>query len=465
MPHAFLKSPRTKAILASFLVYLLPIVGPHAVFTLGPTLVISVAVGLEEQGILWTAANFALAFTLQAIFGFLAYWFFRKPGWRPGVGLVGSVPALFLALQWAMLIAIPTFFLIEGDPAPEQVTWEVECTIPDSYLVPVNPPPDLLLALAGEAWVARKEDSRLSLLRMPGCETVPLDLKWSNANPQFGNVITNGRAVFKTHRKEDNTWHWWYQGPPGNLAKPPQKIDTPPHTRHAGPILSTDGQWVAWLQRVPGERNRTTPRILLRSLTNYEETTIDLSPFAPAAFRLIQFDKEAGEILLARNTHEFFGIGLDGAVRWGPWQPEGVRAWEHTFRRFKGRRFGGRGIEKGWVAWDGYEEKREYRIAWSLPTGSGVKTIPKGRAIKSAAVDPGGRYIAVSTDTRYSIGDIKNAVYVFRVSDGQEAYRRYLPPYSRSQVVFLRSGFFAYSEPGGVRVLKIPPETPPPDNF
>ena len=151
---------------------------------------------------------------------------------------------------------------------------------------------------------------------------------------------------------------------------------------------------------------------------------------------------------------------MDGAVRWGPWQPEGVRAWEHTFRLLEGRR-----IDKGWVAWDAYEEKREYRIAWSLPTGSGNKTVPKGRAIQSVAVDPGGRYIAVSTDTRYSIGDVKNAVYVFRVSDGQEAYRRYLPPHSRSQVVFLRSGYFAYAEPGGVRVLKIPPETTPPDKF
>ena len=456
MPKAFLKSPLVKAVLASFLVYLFPIVGPHAAFTLGPALIMGVAEGLEEQGIPRMAANFALAFTLQAIFGYVVYWFFRKPGWRRALGLAGSVPALFLALQWVMLITIPTFFLIEGDPAPEQTNWEVECEIPDSYLAPINPPPDLQIARAGEAWVARKEDSRLSLLRMPGCNTIPLDLRWSNASPQYGNVITNGRAVFKTHRREDNTWHWWYQGPPGSS---PHEIDIPPHTRHEAPLLSSDGNWVAWLQRVPTEGNRTTPRILLRSLTNKEEATIGLNRFAPAAFRLIQFDTDSEEVLLARNTHEFLSVRLDGAVRWGPWRPEGVRAWEHTFRRLDSHNSG-----KGWVAWDGYEEKREYRIAWSLPTGSGIKTIPKGRAIKSAAVDPGGRYIAVSTDTRYSIGDVKNAVYVFRVSDGQEAYRRYLPPHSRSQVVFLGSGYFAYSEPGKVLVLKIPPESPPTDN-
>ena len=80
--------------------------------------------------------------------------------------------------------------------------------------------------------------------------------------------------------------------------------------------------------------------------------------------------------------------------------------------------------------------------------------------ITSLAVSPDGRYIAVSVNTTLSIGDLDDAVFVIRTSDGAEVFRRYLKVYTRSAVAFLGGECFAYTEsrdrPDGLRVLKIP---------
>jgi hypothetical protein len=45
---------------------------------------------------------------------------------------------------------------------------------------------------------------------------------------------------------------------------------------------------------------------------------------------------------------------------------------------------------------------------------------------------------------------------VLRTDDGAAAFRRYLPRYSRSQVVFFDGGFLGYSDLEGTHILKIP---------
>ena len=49
-------------------------------------------------------------------------------------------------------------------------------------------------------------------------------------------------------------------------------------------------------------------------------------------------------------------------------------------------------------------------------------------------------------------GDV---VYIIRTSDGSDVFRRYLPRYARSQVVFFEGGLFAYSDLEGTHVLKV----------
>ena len=59
------------------------------------------------------------------------------------------------------------------------------------------------------------------------------------------------------------------------------------------------------------------------------------------------------------------------------------------------------------------------------------------------------------------IGSVKDAVYVIRAADGKEVYRRFLPPYARSQPAFLGRDRLAFTAQDGdkpvVRVLKVPP--------
>ncbi len=443
MKEPLIHSARLKAILASFAVYLLPVVGPHSAVLLGPTLVMEIAEGRNNREPLWIVADFALALCLQLVFGYLAYRVFQKSGWHRRLALIAAALPLFLILELCYLIAFPSTFLIDPDRAREIATWEVECTIPESYLAAVPIPPDVSLERAGQAWVARNADSRLSLLRMPGCVQTELDLVWSNASPRIASVALDGRVIYKTYDRDSGQWQWWY------LEKhpaTPQPIEQPPHTRNEMPILSSEAEWVAWLQRIPEGNNRTRPQVLLESLETGDTKTIDLSAFAPASFRLVGLDRAETTFTLARNGYEFLGLGWDGNVRWGPWRPEGVEAWAHSIRRF----------EKGWVAWDGYRENDAYRISWSLPAGSGNRTVLKGRSIKSLAVDPEGTYIAVSTDARYSFGNVKNTIYVFRSSIGEGVFRKHLPQHSRSQVTFLGPHFFAYTDLREVRVLRIP---------
>ena len=62
----------------------------------------------------------------------------------------------------------------------------------------------------------------------------------------------------------------------------------------------------------------------------------------------------------------------------------------------------------------------------------------------------------MSVGTSLNIGKAQDAVYVLSSADGREVFRKYLPPYSRSPVAFVDGGFLAYSELGGVRLLRIP---------
>ena len=74
----------------------------------------------------------------------------------------------------------------------------------------------------------------------------------------------------------------------------------------------------------------------------------------------------------------------------------------------------------------------------------------------SAAVDPTGSYIAISETTTLSIGNARDVVYVLRTNDGDVVFRRYLPRYSRSEVVFFEGGFLGYSDLEGTHILTLP---------
>jgi hypothetical protein len=289
---------------------------------------------------------------------------------------------------------------------------------------------------------------------MPGCRVVPLAFQSVGQPFTQPFVLPNGRCLFSTWDTKAARADWWYYGGPGMSAELLRRPPSDPN--RASPILSNDAEWVAWIQFVPGAVTPPLPEeVMVRSLRDSGERSVSLQPLGRGSFVLLALDMNSEELTLFEHDYAtseitVFGIGLDGAMRWGPLKAEGVEAQSTTFLQ----------AGQGWVAWDAYRENGRYQIAWSLPLGSGKHEVRKGRGITAAAVDPSGSYVAVSVTTSLNIGHIRDSVYVLRASNGAAVFCRYLPTYTRSEVAFLGNSHFAYTEWNGaqsqVRVLQLP---------
>lgn len=438
------------AFAASFAVYFLPIVGPHGWWFFGAWLGVALTEG-SEKGFGWLAVDLAVAAAVQAAAFGLFYWALRGRAWLRVLVLFAPGMLLFMGLQFAYLIAIPSLFLIEDDTAPELTTWEEHCALPEHTLVNHGRADREAIARAGEAWVS--SNSELGLLRVPACEVEALRFKQGKDIPDRHYVVPGGGAAYSFRDRGTGERTLFFKSGPG---ADPRALVPPPDTGYPKPVLSSDGAWVGWLQRAKWVKGKPgNVQVRLEQWETGEERIVPLAHMMPASFALMKIDPEGGTVTLSRHSRlpqEFLSVNLEGEVVWGPVRPSTVGASSRSFRK----------VDGGFVAWDSYLENEAYRIEWSLPGGSGLYRIPLGRGIRSLAVSPDGRYIAVSVNTNLNIGDIDDSVFVIRASDGAEVFRRYLTVYTRSAVAFLGDGFFAYTEsrdrPDGLRVLKIPPE-------
>jgi hypothetical protein len=440
-----------KALVASFAVYLIPIIGPHALWLLGEYIVR----GGQDRAAAWIALECGLALVLQVLAGVLWYWFFDRPKWWRLLPLIVCVPLFFIVIEWAYLVAIPSRFLIEQETASESGNWKCVCTIADMSLAQVRSSPDLLLERAGQAWLIGKEINSYSVLEMPGCRTTPVGLQGVGPPCTQPYVLPAGRCLFSTWDNKTGQNSWWYQEGSGSGPRPLPHPPTDPN--RSAPILSVDGSWVAWLEYIPGATVAPLPeRVVIRSLRDDRERIVNLPMPGRSSFVLLGVNADTEELTFyeyeygtRQSSLSVFGFG--GERRGRPLVAGGVYPQATTFLRV-GQQY--------WVAWDAYRENEPYRVAWSLLKGHGIHRILGGRSITALTVNPGGTYVAISTTTSLSIGHIKDAIYVLRTSDGVEVWRRYLPTYTRSSVAFLGDGFLAYTDWDGthaaVRVLAIP---------
>ena len=121
--------------IGSFGVYAIPLVGPHAAWFLGESLL--QGFGSNRQ-IAWMAANVAVAVAAQVIAGIVLYWSLGD-GWVRTMAWLGFVP-LAAALNVAYMSAIPAFFLIEADTAAERNSWTEHCFVRGAELRPIRTP-------------------------------------------------------------------------------------------------------------------------------------------------------------------------------------------------------------------------------------------------------------------------------------------------------------------------------------
>ena len=435
------------AVLGSFGVYFIPLVGPHAAWFLGQSLVASAGL---DRSLAWLATDIAVALTLQIGVGLALYWSLGG-SWTRKIIWLGSIP-LVMAVNVAYLSIIPAFFLIEADTASELNTWAEHCFVQSVALRPIRSTVE-----TGQGvrtwWAARGPGGQDTLLRVPECVTTDAVLPAAGKSPQgfldfslsLQSASPDGAAIVEQMDRRTSRRTWWTLTEPAATL---QRLGESSETFPNAPIISPHGDAVAYVTAVPGSGPPELSRVLVRKATPGSmavEADIDLAPFGPALYMVLDVDAEAREVLLWRDDRPII-VSFDGQARPVRFDPGDIRAYGTTYVR----------AGDGWLAWDAYKEAGPYQIGWSVAGGSGRHRTIAGRSVTSAAVDPTGSYIAISETPTLSIGNARDVVYVLRTSDGAVVFRRYLPRYSRSQVVFFEGGFLGYSDFEGTHVLKIP---------
>jgi hypothetical protein len=391
-----------------------------------------------------------IALSAQMAVGVLLYWSLSA-SWTRKIAWLGSIP-LAMALNIAYLGIIPAFFLIEADTASEINTWTEHCFVQSVVLRPVRSTVQTAHGVR-TWWAARAPDGRDTLLRVPECETtdavLPAPGKSPEGYPDFSLGLLfaspDGAAIVQQMDGRTSRRTWWTLAHP---AASLHRLTEASETFESAPILSRSGNAVAYVTTIPESGPPVLSRVRVRKAfpeSTAVEADIDLAPFGPALYAALDVDAEAREVLLWRDDRPLL-VSFDGQSRPVRFQPKDIDAQSTTYLR----------AGDGWVAWDAYKETGPYQIGWSVAAGSGKHRTNSGRSVTSAAVDATGSYIAISETPTLSIGNARDVVYVLRTNDATVVFRRYLPRYSRSQVVFFEDGFLGYSDFAGTHVLKTP---------
>ena len=431
----------------SFFVYLLPLVGPHAAWLLGEVLWQSWGSGADDRSLAWRVVDLGVAASLQAIAFALLLWALKRPI-RLLVFLV-IVPAMEAAVLLLYLAVIPSYFLIEADSAPELNTLAEPCKVDQASLLPVRRPADLP-ALTVTEWWLQYPDARYGLMRAADCHVTmatwpqPVVQPGGRADFLLGVLyfVPGAGTIIERLETATTARTWWLAeraDTPLRALPAPERQDTPP-------LLSNDGTSVAWQQVIPGSGPPVLTRILVRPIAaSAPEVTIDLAVLGPASYTVAALDAVARTVTLWRNE-ELLVVGFDGRVASTYATPAGVRPQPGTFLVGPGA---------ATLAWDAYQERDAYRLSWRTSVGEGSFTLPRGRSVSDATLDPSRALVALSASTTLSIGSTADLLVILNAADGRDVFRRYLPRYSRSPTIFFDGGLFAYSDTVATHVVKL----------
>jgi hypothetical protein len=419
------------ALTLSSTIYLVPVFTAHWMDLFGLVL------GRElfrDHAWAWKAADIAFALIVQAILFACVWWLVpRSKAVAVGVTVLLLIPAA-MALNFAHLYAIPSYFLIERDTTPDTSAWREECVVEGFSLDPVRQGISRGLERRGETWVRHDDGMRYGILRAPGCAIEPVAIPQLPIAPGLQQALPDGSVTYVTREPGVTGQHYWLLR---RGSKEPSRLEIPEGQVESGPVVAEDGGWVAWVAR-SADREAS---LRIEPLGSGQPIVFSHPLLSRTSLVLVEFNMERREVVVNRDLSAFAGLRLDGTVAWGPLTPGVIAAQNDTFRYLDGQ----------WAAWDAYVENTRYRLGWSTQGGTGQYESPKGRSITSAAMDARGRYVAASTTTALNIGSIKDTVVALRTVDGGEVFRRTLPAYSRSQVAFLGDEYFAYSDVEGTR--------------
>jgi hypothetical protein len=444
-----LSKPIVPAALLSFSIYLLPLIGPHAATLLGQALISELTRDTNRSPV-WIATDIGLALLLQAAAMAILYRLFRKFSLIAGVVTVIAIPIFIGFAEVSYLVAIPSIFLIERDTMSESANWPVACSAANASLIAV-PMSQMRLRQDIPSFPVQSSDGRYHMMRFSDCSVQPLSLPQPTLQPGGQRVdFTVGINYFVSeagllfHKLPVGTtkmeWGLLKHG-----VGTPIALDIPSSI----PVLSSDAASIGWVELSEGSGPRPSHLIVRRIESDRPSVEVDLSRYGLSnEYTLIGLDILRAEALLARNEYSkyvFLTVDFDGRQQ-SATDPDGVKPQPQTFLK----------LPDGWIAWDAYQERDAYRVRWSLAAGQGSHRVSLGRGIIAVATNPSGSLIAISVSTNLNIGKTPDAVYILRAADGLEIFRKYLPRYSRSNVVFPSDDLFAYSTDGTTIVLHVP---------
>lgn len=437
------------ALLASFLVYAIPLPGPHAVPLLGGALLAAVS---RSGGNALTLPTLVFALVAQALTFAVVWWCLGAK--RRLLLLLVYIPALVVGAIASTLLLIPRIVLIAADDAPDNLAWPIVCSLKEASVHAVRSPAGGALGRAGEAWVRTgKDGSRFGLMRKE-CALVLLAPPPTGTAHSVLFAVPGGAALESTWDAPAQRTFWWRRP---NAAAEAVAVDSAPAAIDGPPILSDDGGWMVMVRRSsppPG-----SPELVFARFIDGASRVVGLAPLGPGRFAPVganlRLDSagrlDGGEIHLARNDSEFISIDLEGRPTRAALKPPLADGSVLSFRR----------VETGWAAWDAYVEDRPYTIVWDTARGRGSRAVPKGRGITALDLDPSGQWIAYSTSAIYNLGAVADHVIIIATVDGREVFRQALPLYTRSEVAFVGEGRLAYTWSDGasrteVRVVRAP---------
>lgn len=438
------------ALLASFLVYAIPLPGPHAVPLLGWAIFGALT---RSSGNALTLPTIVFAVAAQVLTFRVVWWCLGER--RRLFLLVLYVPVLVVGTIASTLLLIPRAVLIAADDAADNLAWPIACSLKEASVQAVRSPVGGALGRSGEVWVRMGQDgSRFGLMQGGDCAVTALTPPPSGTMHSLLFAVPGGITLESTWDVKAQQTYWWQR--PSTTAEA-TAVDSMPGGVDGPPILSDDGGWLVIVRRPSPPP--ASPELLLRRFRDGVSRVIDLAPVERGSFmpmganlRLDAAGRlDGGTIHLSRSDEEFLTIDLEARLTTEALKPAGVDASALSFRR----------VETGWVAWDAYVEDRPYTIAWETTGGRGSRVVPKGRGITSLDLDPSGRWIAYSTSPIYNLGGVGDSVIIIATADGSEAFRQALPHYTRSDVAFVGDGRLAYTWFDGatgteVRVVRAP---------
>lgn len=428
-----MKKPGLIAFLLSFLIYILPVFTVHAGLLPWPIMFLSDL----SDGSSMAFAALAGALIVQGIAWFVFLVLLRGMRWWKLLTIGAFIPILFIAVNFTFLYAVPALVLIAPDWSEDVGELKQACFAADVSLMQVNTGVSLSLAKSGKAWVRDHHLTGAAILSMPGCKVEKVA---DFTRGDYRSVNVAGEVLFETYKQV----HLYSKA--GSASS--HELISPADTRNWHPILTTRGGQLAWLDRAATGNQGKPHLIRLRDIDDpTQQQTIEVDVPPRASLSLMEADPPY--FTIARNLDEIIVVNADGKVVWGPILPPGVENAVWGFRRIG---------SDGWVAWDGYRDKGQRRLVWSLEDGKGEIIMPRGRKIESAAVSPDGRHIAYATEAN-SYFHAEGRLVVLRTTDGSIAYRRRLPQFARLQLSFLGNDHLAFRNyadgPKGTAVYRI----------